>query len=49
VFALARGDAAGATIGGAMRRAYESLGIACAVRVARVDREGARVIAGRGS
>jgi len=46
VFALARGDAAGTTIAGAMRRAYEAAGIRCAVRVSRVDHEGARVVAG---
>jgi homoserine kinase len=49
VFALARGDAAGATIAAAMYRAYVDLGIACEVRVARVDREGARVISGGAS
>ena len=49
VFALARGDASGTTVAAAMYAAYEKLGIECAVRVARVDREGARVIARSGS
>lgn len=45
-FALTRGDATGASVAAAMRRAYESLGIACSVRVSHVDREGARVLPG---
>ena len=43
-FALARGDHAAHEIAGAMSRAYVALGIACSVRVARVDHEGARVV-----
>lgn len=49
VFALASGEEAGAAIAAAMYGAYEKLGIECAVRVARVDREGARVVARSGA
>jgi homoserine kinase len=43
-FALAQGDAAADGIASAMREAYSALGIACNVRVARVDQLGARVV-----
>lgn len=44
-FALARGDASARAAGAAMQAAYAGLGITATVRVADVDRQGARVIA----
>jgi homoserine kinase len=44
-FALARGDAGARAAGAAMVAAYADAGISATVRVADVDREGARVIA----
>lgn len=44
-FALARGDASARMAGAAMQAAYAGLGITATVRVADVDRQGARVIA----
>jgi homoserine kinase len=44
-FALARGDASARAAGAAMQAAYAGLGITATVRVAGVDRQGARVIA----
>ena len=43
MFALVDGDAMGAQVAAAMRDAYANEGIDCAVRVARIDEEGARV------
>lgn len=44
-FALARGEASARAAGAAMQTAYAGLGITATVRVAEVDRQGARVIA----
>jgi homoserine kinase len=44
-FALARGDASARAAGAAVQAAYAGLGITATVRVAGVDRQGARVIA----
>ena len=44
-FALARGDASARAAGMAMQAAYADAGVSASLRVAAVDREGARVIA----